>query len=117
MRLAKPVFSRGGGALIGSWALIRAFTVTLLSLKSVVRDALQNLKRAFIPSCHAQQTKRKREYSWSNRDSVLWKTKALCGTTSLRVTVLALFYESVKRGTKTIKKSKKQQLQQIGQMK
>ena len=27
--------------------------------------------------------------------------------TSLRVTVLALFYESVKRGTKTIRKSKK----------
>ena len=73
----------------------------------VVRDALQNLKRAFIPSCHAQQTKRKREYSWSNRDSVLWKTKALCGTTSLRVTVLALFYESAERGTKTIRKSKK----------
>ena len=48
---------------------------------------------------------------------VLWKAKAMCGMTSLRVTVLALFYESVKRGTKTIRKSKKQQLQQIGQMK
>ena len=70
-------------------------------------DALQNLKRAFIPSCHAKQTKRKREYSWSNRDSALWKAKAIAGRTSLRVTVLALFYESVKRGTKTIRKSKK----------
>ena len=43
----------------------------------------------------------------SNCDSVLWKAKAICGTTSLRVTILALFYESVKRGTKTIRKSKK----------
>ena len=38
---------------------------------------------------------------------VLWKAKAMCGMTSLRVTVLALFYESVKRGTNTIRKSKK----------
>ena len=58
-------------------------------------------------SCHAKQTKRKREYSWSNRDSVLWKVKAIAGRTSVRVTALALFYESVKRGTKTIRKSKK----------
>ena len=36
--------------------------------------------------------------------------KAICGTTSLRFTVLALFYESVERGTKTtgiLRKSKK----------
>ena len=39
--------------------------------------------------------------SWYNRDSVLWEAKAICGTTSLKATVLALFYESVKRGTKT----------------
>ena len=68
---------------------------------------MKNVKQAFIPLCHVQQTKRKREYSWSNRDSVLWEAKAICGTTSLRVTVLALFYKSFKRGTKTIRKSKK----------
>ena len=53
--------------------------------------------------CHARQTRRKREYSLSNRDSVLWKAKAICGTTSLRVTVLALFHRKKKQ-------------QQIGQM-
>ena len=31
-----------------------------------------------------------------NTPSVLWKAKAICGTTSLRVTVLALFYDSVR---------------------
>ena len=63
--------------------------------------------QAFIPSCHAQQTRRKREYSWSNRDSVLWKAKAICGTTSLRVTVPALFYKEIE----------KKRQQQIGQTK
>ena len=33
--------------------------------------------------------------------------KAFCGTTSLRVTVLASFNESAERGTKTIRESKK----------
>ena len=33
--------------------------------------------------------------------------KAICGTTSIRVAVRALFYESVERGTKNIMKSKK----------
>ena len=73
-----------------------------------MRDALQNLKRAVIPYVTLNRLgERGNTYSWSNRDSVLWKAKAICGTTSLRVTVLALFYESVKRGTKTIRKSKK----------
>ena len=75
---------------------------------NVSHNALQNLEEttsrdSFFSLCHAQQTRRKREYSWSNRNSVLWKAKAICGTTSLRVTVLALFYESVKRGTKTVR--------------
>ena len=39
-----------------------------------------------------------REYCWFNGDSVLCVVKAICGTTSLKVTVLALFYESVKEG-------------------
>ena len=81
--------------------------VTPLSLSPSYVTHYKNLKRAFILSCHAQQTRRKSEYSWSNRDSVLWKAKGICGTTSLRVSVLALFYESVKKGTKTIRKSKK----------
>ena len=66
----------------------------------------KQLQATMFSSCYAQRTKRKRQYSWSNRDSVPWKAKAICGTTSLRVTVPALFYESVKRGTKAIRKSK-----------
>ena len=72
-----------------------------------MRDVLQNLKQAFIPYVTLNRLgERGNTYSLSNRDSVLWKAKAICGTTSLRVTVLALFYESVKRRTKTIRKSK-----------
>ena len=46
---------------------------------------------------------------WSNRNSVLCEAKAICGTTLLRVTVLALFYKSVNRQTKTKEIEKKQQ--------
>ena len=55
---------------------------------------------------HDQQTNRKRQYSLSNNDSALCEAKAICGMTSPRVTVLALFYESVNRlmETKEIKK-------------
>ena len=63
------------------------------------------ITRAFFTLCHAQCTKRKWGYSWSNR--VLCEAKAICGTTSLRVAVLALFYASVKRGTKTKEIEKK----------
>ena len=57
---------------------------------------------------HDQQTNRKRQYSLSNNDSTLCEAKAICGMTSPRVTVLALFYESVNRlmETKEIKKKK-----------
>ena len=76
-----------------------------------MRDALQNLKQAFIPYVTLNRLgERGNTYSLSNRDSVLWKAKAICGMTSLTVTVLALFCESVKRlkrGKKTIRKSKK----------
>ena len=72
---------------------------------------------------HVQWTNRKRQYSsdsLSNSDSSLCEGKALCGTTSPRVTVLALFYESVNRLTETKEIEKKtttrtQQQKQIGQ--
>ena len=56
----------------------------------------KKLYASSFSSCRAQRTKRKREYSWSycESESDLWAT-------SLRVTVLALFYESVKKGTQT----------------
>ena len=55
---------------------------------------------------HDQQTNRKRQYSLSNNDSALCEAKVIFGMTSPRVTVLALFYESVNRlmETKEIKK-------------
>ena len=55
---------------------------------------------------HDEQTNRKRQYSLSNNDSALCEAKAIFGMTSPRVTVLALFYESVNRliETKEIKK-------------
>jgi len=40
---------------------------------------------------------------------VLCEAIAICGTRSLRVTILALFYEPVERRTKTKKIKKKQQ--------
>ena len=68
----------------------------------VVRDASEKFQAS---SCgHDQRTNRKRQYSsdsLSNSDSSLCEGKAICGTTSPRVTVLALFYESVNRLTKT----------------
>ena len=51
---------------------------------------------------------RKRQYSLSNSNLALCEAKAICGTTSPRVTVLALFYELVNRlmETKEIEKNK-----------
>ena len=43
----------------------------------------------------------------SNSDSALCEAKAICGTTSPRVTVLALCYEAVNRLTETKKIEKK----------
>jgi len=40
----------------------------------------------YLRSC---STKRKRECSWSNGDSLLCEAKAICGTSSLRMTILA----------------------------
>ena len=71
-----------------------------------LRVAPLSLSSSCVTHCKTSRKKlhatvRKREYSWSNRDSVCWEAKAICGTTSLRVTVLVLFYESVKSGMKT----------------
>ena len=71
-----------------------------------MRDALQNL----------EEKKTSREHLFlcvtlnGLSETVLWEAKAICEMTSLRVlvTVLALFYESVKRRTKT-KEIEKQQ--------
>ena len=44
---------------------------------------------------HHQRTNRKRQYFLSNSNSALCEAKGICGTMLPRVTVLALFYESV----------------------
>ena len=85
-------------AFYGDLDYVRAALALSLSLPCVTHWKTQ---RKFFLVSRSTDYATKREYSWSNRDSVLWEAKAICGTTSLRVTVLALFYESVKSGTKT----------------
>ena len=70
-----------------------------------MRDALQNLEET-TSSEHVFPRVTLNGLSERGNTPGLTATPAICGTTSLRVTLLALFYESVKRGTKTVRKSK-----------
>ena len=90
------------------WLLCLAFMWQLCFLLGF---RLRVAPLSFSPLCvtHCKTSRKKlhatvwkREYCWSNHDSVLWEAKAICGMTLLRVIVLALCYESVKSGTRTI---------------
>ena len=90
------------------WLLCLAFMWQLCFLLGF---RLRVAPLSFTPLCvtHCKTSRKKlhatvwkREYCWSNHDSVLWEAKAICGMTLLWVIALALCYESVKSGTRTI---------------
>ena len=58
---------------------------------------MHDASEKFHASRYGHNQRTNRQYSLSNSDYALCEAKAICGATSPRVTVLALFYESVNR--------------------